>query len=138
MAKRKVYLEDVALDEAWRRFDDALNKAGLGATLPDAEERVSVINALGRVTAAPIWARLSSPHYHASAMDGYAVRTADTAGATEATPIRLSLVEPGISEPAVSHPAQPVNTGHPLPIWANAVIMIENGQHSPGEIEIMA
>jgi putative molybdopterin biosynthesis protein len=138
MAKRKVYLEDIALDEAWHRFDDALNKAGLGATLPDAEERVSVINALGRVTAAPIWARLSSPHYHASAMDGYAVRTADTAGATEATPIRLCLVEPGISEPAVPHPAQPVNTGHPLPIWANAVIMIENVQHSPGEIEIMA
>ena len=31
-------------------------------------------HALGRVTAEPIWAKISSPHYHASAMDGFAVR----------------------------------------------------------------
>jgi putative molybdopterin biosynthesis protein len=138
MAKRQVYLEDIALDEAWRRFDKALTAAGLNAALSTAVERVPVTDALGRVTAAPIWAYLSSPHYHASAMDGYAVRAADTAGATEATPTRLALVETGLSEPAVPRPAQPVNTGHPLPRWANAVIMIENVQHFQGEIEIMA
>lgn len=138
MAKHKVYLEDIALDEARRRFDAALRAAGMDAALPGAAERVPVADALGRVTAAPIWARLSSPHYHASAMDGYAVRAADTKGATEATPIRLSLVENGISQPTVPRPAQPVNTGHPLPPWANAVIMIENVQHFPREIEIMA
>ena len=138
MGKRKVYLEDIALDEAWRRFDEALAAANLMTPRPDASECIPVADALGRVTAAPIWARISSPHYHASAMDGYAVYAANTAGATEATPVRLTLVEPGLSAPSVAHPAQPVNTGHPLPRWANAVIMIENVQCYEGEIEIMA
>lgn len=136
MPKRQVYLEDIALDEAWRRFDQALATAGLDGPLPG--ESVPVDKALDRVTAAPIWARLSSPHYHASAMDGYAVRAADTEGATETTPIRLTLVEAGETKPTVACPAQAVNTGHPLPPWANAVVMIENVQHFDGEIEIMA
>jgi putative molybdopterin biosynthesis protein len=138
MGKQEVYLEDIALDQAWRRFNQALITAGLGASLPGATESVPVADALGRVTATPIWARLSSPHYHASAMDGYAVRAADTAGATETTPVRLSLVEAGQAEPSPQRPAQPVNTGHPLPPWANAVIMVEDVQRLQGEIEIMA
>jgi len=136
MSHRQMYLEDIALDEAWGRFSAALATAGRGGPLP--AERVPVAEALGRVTAGPIWARLSSPHYHASAMDGFAVHAADTQGATETTPIRLALVEPGLREAGVERPAQPVNTGHPLPPWANAVIMIENVQHVAGEIEIMA
>jgi putative molybdopterin biosynthesis protein len=138
MSKRKVYLQDIALDEAWRRFDQALEEAGLGGTLPGAVEQVPVAGALGRVTAAPIWARVSSPHYHASAMDGYAVQATDTVGATETTPVRLRLVEAGLAQAGVPRPAQAVNTGHPLPPWANAVIMIENVQHLEGKIEIMA
>ncbi len=136
MSKRRVYLQDIALDEAWQRFNQALTDAGLNAPFPG--ERVPVTAAVGRVTAAPIWARLSSPHYHASAMDGYAVRAADTRGATETSPLRLNLVEPGLKEPSVPRPAQPVNTGHPLPLWADAVIMVENVQQFEGEIEIMA
>jgi putative molybdopterin biosynthesis protein len=138
MAKREVYLEDIALNEAWQRFDQALATAGTATGLPLATERVPVADALGRVTAAPIWARLSSPHYHASAMDGYAVRAIDTAGATEATPIRLTLVDSDLTKQPPSRSAQPVNTGHALPPWANAVIMIENVQHFDREIEIMA
>jgi putative molybdopterin biosynthesis protein len=74
--------------------------------------------ALGRVTARPVWAALSSPGYHASAMDGYAVRSTDTLGATETAPVRLKLGEQ----------AQYVDTGDPLPAWADAVIMIEQTQ----------
>ena len=80
MSKRKVYLEDISLDEARRRFEEALVEAGLDG--PFSGERVPVAEALGRVTAAPVWARTSSPHYHASAMDGYAVRAADTSPTT--------------------------------------------------------
>jgi len=68
------------------------------------------------VTAEAIWARLSSPHYHASAMDGFAVRAASTNGALPSQPITLQI-GPG---------AQYVDTGDPLPGWANAVIPIEN------------
>ena len=79
-----------------------------------------------RVTAEAVFARISSPHYHASAMDGYAVRAQDTVGATETAPLQLRLVEAGAPVDEIQRPAQPVNTGHPLPGWANAVIMIEH------------
>ncbi|MCI0398280.1 MAG: molybdopterin biosynthesis protein [Chloroflexi bacterium] len=126
---RKIYLEDIPLDEAWTAFTTALEVAGLWRPLPP--RTIPLAEAGGRVTAGAVWARLSSPHYHASAMDGYAVRARDTEGATETNPVHLVLVEPGTEEPKVERPAQAVNTGHPLPLWANAVVMIEHTQ--PGQ-----
>jgi putative molybdopterin biosynthesis protein len=73
-------------------------------------------HALGRVLAEAVWAKISSPHYHASAMDGFALRAEDTAGAMPSTPITLSC----------SDQAAYVDTGDPLPVWANAVVPIEN------------
>ena len=150
--QRKYYLEDIPLEDAWAALREALEAAGQWRPL-DAET-VPLNRANGRVTAAPVWARLSSPHYHAAAMDGYAVRAGDTVGASERTPVALALSEEKGGEgeggkggkgereqgstpspllpfsPAVDKApvAQPVNTGHPLPTWANAVIMIEHVQ----------
>jgi putative molybdopterin biosynthesis protein len=124
--KRNIYLEDIALDEAQRVFREALEEAGLWEPLP--AETIPVSEANRRVTAEAIFARLSSPHYHASAMDGYAVRARDTVGATETLPLQLQLVKAGAPVDDDQRPAQAVNTGHPLPGWANAVIMIE---HAP-------
>ena len=70
------------------------------------------------MTAEPVWARISSPHYHAAAMDGYAVRSEETRGASETSPLLLRVGEQAI----------PVDTGDPLPLGMNAVIMIENTQ----------
>jgi putative molybdopterin biosynthesis protein len=124
--KRHIYLEDIPLEEAQAALVEALEGAGLAGPL--AAEMAPVAQAAGRVTAEAVWARLSSPHYHASAMDGYAVRSQDTVGATETTPQRLSLIQPGAEVGSASRPAQAVNTGHPLPAWANAVVMIEHTQ----------
>jgi putative molybdopterin biosynthesis protein len=121
--KRKIYLEDIPLEEAWAAFTAALESAHLWQPLP--AESIPVSEAHGRVTAEAVWARISAPHYHASAMDGYAVRARDTAGATETSPLQLTLVPTDETEPKIERPAAPVNTGHPLPVWANAVIMIE-------------
>ena len=118
MSKRRIYLEDIPLEEAWERFTAALRGAGRWEALP--AEEVSLEGALGRVTAEPVWAVLSSPGYHASAMDGYAVRSADTAGATETSPKLLGLGSDG--------QAKYVDTGDPLPSWADAVVMIEHAQ----------
>src|SRR3954452_22088924 len=124
---RKVYLEDIPLDEARRRFDAAL--AAAGACQPMAPERVPVGEALGRGTAGPVWAAMSNPHYHGAAMDGAAVRAEETRGASEATPIRLR----------VGPQAEWVDTGDPLPAGMNAVIMVEHiHTHGDDEIEIMA
>src|SRR5512136_526904 len=111
-----VYLEDIPLDEATSRFHSALQQAGgLSRT---ASERVPLAEALHRVTAERVWARISSPHYHAAAMDGAAVRSADTTGASEKTPVRLRIGDQ----------AQWVDTGMSMPEGFNAVVMIENIQ----------
>jgi putative molybdopterin biosynthesis protein len=73
-------------------------------------------NAVGRVLADTVWAKISSPHYHAAAMDGFAVRSRDTNGATQTSPLQLNS---GVQ-------TQYVDTGDPLPEWADSVIMIEN------------
>ncbi len=124
---RKVYLEDIPLDEAWSRFTAALT--AIGKWQPIESEEMPVADALGRVTAQPIWAHVSSPAYHASAMDGYAVRAEDTLKANETSPLRLQL----------GTQAMYVDTGDPLPDWANAVIMIENVHPIDNDqIEILA
>ncbi len=110
----RVYLKDLPLAQARARFRDALSAAGLWAPL-DSEE-IPLEDALGRVTAEPVWARSSSPHYHAAAMDGYAVRAHDTIGASDRSPIALHVGPQG----------QYVDTGDLLPSWADAVIPIED------------
>ncbi len=126
------YLEDIPLVEALAKWWDVLAAAGLGA--PIAGETVPLDQGAGRITAAPVWARVSSPHYHASAMDGYAVRAEETRGASETHPLQL----------VVGRQAHYVDTGDPLPPGANAVIMVEDVQVRSGiggpasTIEILA
>ena len=114
MTKRRIYLEDIPLDEARAMLQAALASAGKAAPLPG--EPVPLDEALGRVTAAPVQAELSSPHFHCAAMDGYAVSAAATVSARETQPLPLRL----------DKDAFPVNTGDPLPEATNAVIMIEH------------
>lgn len=122
---RNVYLEDVPLVEARARLETALREAGRWEPLPG--EVIALYKALGRMTAEPVWAKLSSPHYHSAAMDGYAVQAHDTLDATETRPVRLT---PG-------RQAHPVNTGDPLLPDTDAVIMIEDVQQpAPDVIEI--
>jgi putative molybdopterin biosynthesis protein len=110
-----VYLHDIPLSQAQARLREALQEADLWRTL-GVEEIPLDENALGRVTIEPIWAEISSPHYHASAMDGFAVRAVETNGAQPSAPVTLYT----------GPQAQYVDTGDPLPEWANAVIPIEN------------
>lgn len=110
-----VYLHDIPLDQARARLYAALQEAG-SAQLLGVEEIPLDENALGRVLAEPLWARLSSPHYHASAMDGFALRAAETVGALPSRPIALRIDEQAVY----------IDTGDPLPDWANAVVPVEN------------
>jgi len=114
--ERNIYLQDVALSEALDSWHAALQEHGLWGPL--GAETIPLDQALGRVTAEPVWARISSPHYHAAAMDGYAVRSEETLGASETSPLLLRVGEQAL----------PVDTGDPLPPGMNAIIMIENTQ----------
>jgi putative molybdopterin biosynthesis protein len=109
---RNVFLADVPLDVARARFAAALDAAGV---TNDATESVSLDAALDRVTARPVFARLSSPHYHACAMDGIAVASARTIAARATQPLELQL----------EREAWIVDTGDPLPAGCDAVVMIE-------------
>lgn len=110
-----VYLHDIPLSEALDRFWQALHAAGMDGVL--GEESIPLdLQSVGRVLSQPVWARVSSPHYHAAAMDGYAVRAEDTRGARLTAPVLLEC----------SVQARYVDTGDLLPESFDAVIPIEN------------
>lgn len=118
-----VYLHDIPMPEAQARLEKALREAGLWQML--GAETISLDeNALGRTLAAPLWARLSSPHYHASAMDGFAVRAGDTSGAGPTTPLTLRAGRLGALRDDTQ--ACYLDTGDPLPPGFDSVIPIEN------------
>lgn len=110
-----IYLHDIPLPQARSILEEALQANGRGGVL-GIEQIALDEQALGRVLAKPIWANISSPNYHASAMDGYAVRSVSTGPAAPATPAEL----------AIGYQASYVDTGDVLPPWADAVIPIEN------------
>ena len=125
--QREVYLHDVPLATARERLARAL------AELPDWPPRRTVRRpldkALGHVTAAPVWAALSSPHFPAAAMDGVAVSAADTVGAAETSPRRLTLGADAVW----------IDTGDAMPPDTDAVIMVEDvHDRGDGTIEIIA
>ncbi len=111
---REIYLENTPLHEALTKWLKKLYYEG--AAKPLSGETIKVIDSLGRVTSSAVTAKISSPFYHSSAMDGYAVRFTDTFGASERTPKRLKLGEQ----------AAYVDTGEPIPDGFNAVIMLED------------
>jgi len=110
-SKRNVYLKMKTLQEAREIIDDRFSVADSLAT-----ETVPSPQAVGRVLAEPVHARVSAPHFNAAAMDGLAVKAQRTFGASEAVTKQL----------AVGREAFYVNTGHVMPPETDAVIMIEN------------
>jgi putative molybdopterin biosynthesis protein len=118
-----VYLHDIPLDEARARLEHALDEADLLRVL--GTETISLDeNALGRVLAEPLWARLSSPNYHAAAMDGFALQAEAAAGAQPTSPVVVRVANRSLA--AGPQTALYVDTGDPLPSWADAVVPLEN------------
>ena len=114
--KRSVYLTDIPYGAA----QAAVTAEFAGATM--GSEALPVTECLDRVIAEPVFAKLSSPHYHAAAMDGVAVNAEITFGARETAPKILT----------VDLDTFWVDTGDPLPPGTNSVIMIED-LHQVGE-----
>ncbi len=107
--ERNVYLSNTPLKKAQNLFlEHALHDPLKGEFIPTTET-------LDRVTAEPVFAAISSPHYHAAAMDGIAVEASRTFGATLTSPRQLLLGEDAFF----------VDTGGIVPRGCDAVIMIE-------------
>ncbi|MGD0751171.1 MAG: molybdopterin biosynthesis protein [Anaerolineales bacterium] len=110
-----VYLHDIPLNEAKALFEAALTDAQLWGIL--GEENIPLdVDALGRVLAEAILAKVSSPHYHAAAMDGFVVRADQTVGAQPSNPLMLRIGDQ----------ARYVDTGDLVPDGFDAVVPIEN------------
>jgi putative molybdopterin biosynthesis protein len=109
-----IYLDSTPLHEAIIKWLEKLDSEGV--MKPFTGDTIKAIDSLGRITAEAITAKISSPFYHSSAMDGYAVRFTDTFGASERTPKKLKIDEQAVY----------VDTGDPMPDGFNAVIMIED------------
>jgi molybdopterin molybdotransferase len=116
--------------ERLRTVDEARAAVLAAVAGPVATEVAFLSEALGRVVAEPVVARTALPPWDNSAMDGYAVRAADTAGATEDTPIRLEVVgdvragaAPDVEVPRGG--AVRIATGAPIPARADGVVQVE-------------
>jgi molybdopterin molybdotransferase len=103
----------------------------LGALTPLRSERVPLGEALGRVLAAPVVSRRTLPPFANSAMDGYAVRAADIAGATGESPALLPVRGESRAGTVPSRrlergTAVRIMTGAPLPEGADTVVRHED------------
>jgi putative molybdopterin biosynthesis protein len=108
--KRQVYLSMKPLEEARELF---FSRVG-----PDRRTEIETIkteDALGRITAEPVFAKRSAPSFHSAAMDGIAVRAEQTYGTTERHPRTLKI----------GRDALWINTGQPIPREFDSVIMVE-------------
>lgn len=120
--KRQVYLKMKTLEEAKEIFF-----ARFGTNLRTEVEEIPTEESLGRITAKPVFAGISTPTYHSAAMDGIAVKAEETYGTTERNPKVLKVGEDALW----------INTGQSIPPGFNAVIMVEKiHQMDEGGLEI--
>lgn len=125
----------ISVDEALRNVLGAVGKI-------EAEE-IDLKDALGRTLAEDVVSKDDIPFCDNSAMDGYAVRRADVASATEESPVVLDVIE---DLPAGKAPEQKITpgkaakimTGAPIPDGADAVVMVEDTRLSGEKVSVLA
>lgn len=119
--KRDTYIDNINIQDAKNKYYSQLN-------IQRKVEEISVLESVDRITSQAIYANISSPHYNAAAMDGIAVISKNTEGATDNNPVRLKLDEDYVY----------VNTGYQIVEPYDSVIMIEDVlEVSEREVEIL-
>lgn len=125
------FLTVLGRDEALARFETAL------AAEPVGTESVPLAEGLGRIVAVSVAPAIDVPPFDRSTVDGFAVRAADVAAASEAEPVSLRLTGEVIAcgtPPRLAvgaGTATTIATGGPIPRGADAVVMVEHTD--PGE-----
>ncbi|MDH4066824.1 MAG: molybdopterin-binding protein [Acidobacteriota bacterium] len=130
------FTSTISIDEA-----HAIIEAGVSAI--DRAERVPLAEARGRVLADDVVAAFDVPPFDRASMDGYAVRAADTAGATREQSRGLRLagrVYTGEvpTEPVTAGACLEIATGAPMPLGADAVIMVEDTAPGDPGVQVFA
>ncbi len=118
------YLNNTPLNKARKEYLTHLKSRGFDYKT----ETVSSVNSFGRVLSEAVYAKICSPHYNASAMDGIAVKASDTYGANESSPLVLT-----------DDMYTVVDTGDPIPDGKDAVIMVEDvTELGDGKVQIIS
>jgi len=124
MTSMRPFKDTIALEEARAIIDRAIEPI-------TRVERVALSSAIGRVLAETITSSADVPPFPRAAMDGYAVRAEDTAGASRAKPRTLTCIEKVFTGQIAVHAVGPgqcieIATGAPMPTGADAVVMVED------------
>lgn len=126
--EQEQFLTIATREEAIARFDAAFDARPLGM------ETVALDAAPGRILAADLAAPIDTPPFDRSVVDGFALRAADAAGASEGSPVVLALnpeaLACGTAPRLAVTPgtATPIATGAPIPRGADCVVMIEHSE----------
>ena len=134
--KMRPFGETISLDEA---------RAIIARSLRPIEriERIPLGEAHGRVLAEEVVALADVPPFSRAAMDGYAVRAADTTGATPAQPVILTCIEKVFTGQMPSlavgrGQCTEIATGAPMPQGADSVVMVEQTDAEGTAVRIFA
>jgi molybdopterin molybdotransferase len=135
-------VREVGRDADWIGLEDALAHI-LAAVSPTAQEEIAITDALGMALADAAVTPLDLPPWDNSAMDGFAVRAADIAAATRASPVELKLVESvqagGFPALAVgAREAIKIMTGAPIPEGADSVVRVEHTEQSGDVVRVFS
>ena len=123
----------ISVDEALNRILTQITVLGL--------EKVGIISSLGRVIGEDILAPRDIPPLDNSAMDGYAVRSADIKGASRENSVSLQVIEElpagELPQKAVAKgEAIRIMTGAPIPAGADTVVMVEDTEKAGQQVKI--
>ncbi|HYB95403.1 MAG TPA: gephyrin-like molybdotransferase Glp [Vicinamibacterales bacterium] len=134
-SEMKPIKETIPLDEARQLIAEACRPI-------DRSERVRLLDANGRVAAADVHAARDVPPFARAGMDGYAVRAEDTFGASRYEPRTLRVIEKVYTGEVPTSTveagcATEIATGAPMPIGADAVVMVEETEKSNGTVRIL-
>src|SRR5687768_13814661 len=103
---------------------------------------VPLLDAIGYSLSEDVRADIDNPPFDNSAVDGFAVRSVDTAGASPENPSALELVDEVPAgevskKTVVSGGCIKIMTGAPIPAGADAVVMVEDTRTAAGMVEII-
>ncbi len=117
------YLDNIPLDEAKEKFFTLIKES-----LDNLKsETVDTFLSSGRITNNALYAKICSPHYNASAMDGISVKARDTFTASENSPVVLTPDKYTV-----------VDTGDPIPEGHDAVVMVEDVTETEGGVCLLS
>ena len=133
-SKQTQFLNVIDRDQAELRFRSAIRLD------PIRSEVVPLSEALGRILAEEVVAKIDVPSFDRSNLDGFAVRAEDTFGAAEHTPKTLTLADEVIATAIVPKTtvtrgvAVNIATGGMVPRGANAIVMVEHADVVDGTV----